>query len=347
MRGAWFVGWLPVLALAACSVDATGEGPDRPSCQVTEDCPVPADPCTSAVCRSGFCYEQAGPDGPLGAQTAGDCVLAVCNGGVLSSVVDPADAADDDPCTIDTCSEAGPAHEAAPEGSACATAAGQNGACLGGVCVPECVSVEDCDHGPCEEPLCEANRCKRKPITGTPTQAVEDPPGDCQRPTCQAGTLGSEPDDADVPDDDNVCTADSCAAGVPLNDPIPAGPVPGCPGACDGAGVCLACVLDADCGAGAHCEGNVCFACDNGVMDPGEAGIDCGDPVCGDCLGATCMTGMSCATGLCVDSVCCDVALCGECQTCAPAGSCVPVAEGLPDDSCAPLETCQDMGCTP
>ncbi|MBL9027872.1 MAG: hypothetical protein JNL21_37115 [Myxococcales bacterium] len=347
MARAGSIAWVSCFVLAACVVDATGEGTDRPRCKEDAECPAPADPCTSAVCRANFCYEEPGQDGPLADQTAGDCALLVCEGGSLRTVADGADAADADPCTMDSCTEAGPSHQPAPEGTSCANAAGQNGSCIAGACVPECLVPADCEHTPCEEAICEANRCKQKPVTGEPTLPVDDAPGDCQRPICAAGTLTTEADDADIPEDDNVCTEDTCAAGVPSNDPLPAGPAAGCSGECDGAGVCLACVVDSHCVAGSHCENNVCFACDNGTMDPGETGVDCGDPVCGACLGTTCLTGMSCASGFCVDLVCCDVAVCGECQTCSPSGSCAGVADGLPDDSCTPLETCQDMGCTP
>lgn len=338
---------LACFVIAACTVDATGEGPELVRCAAPEDCPTPADPCTLAVCSSNFCYEEPALDGPLPEQTPGDCVLRVCQSGSLVIVADAADAADADPCTVDTCTEAGPAHSPAPEGAACANGAGQNGLCTGGLCIPECVVPEDCAHGPCEEPICDANRCKLKPVTGEPLVPVEDDPGDCKVPACSGGMLVAATDDRDIPEDSNPCTADACTSGVPSNTPVPPGPVAGCSGECDGAGMCLECIVDADCPTTSHCESNVCFACDNGTMDPGETGVDCGDPVCGDCLGTTCMTGVSCASGFCVDLVCCDVDMCGECQTCAPAGTCVAVADGLPDDSCAPLETCQDMGCTP
>ncbi len=339
-------GVAAVVAASACSVDAVGEGPSLVRCAAPEECPAPPDACSFAVCQSGFCYTEPGADGPTVTQTPGDCAVASCQAGTLASLPDPTDAADAEPCTIDTCTDAGPSHQPAPEGTPCETLASQNGTCVAGVCTVACDDDDDCMPGPCQTAVCDVNICDYSVVTGDPTSPVPDPRGDCQEPACTAGMLGSAFDDMDLPPDQGPCVTEGCALGSPTFAFVPAGPAPGCPIGCDGMGVCLECLSDLDCPVGEHCEANICYACDNLVMDPGETGVDCGDPVCGDCLGAICTVGTTCHSGNCVDARCCQTAMCGECENCLT-GSCIDVPDNMVDpDTCVAPNMCEGGSCT-
>ncbi len=76
---------------------------------------------------------------------------------------------------------------------------------------------------------------------------------------------------------------------------------------CDGAGTCVACIVDADCGLSmGHCQDNVCVAatCTNGLLDGSETSLDCGGS-CPSCPnGATCMIPGDCTSGVCDVSTC-------------------------------------------
>ncbi len=305
-----------VLAGAGCTVDAEGNGAARPRCTGDTDCPAPADPCSAGICRSGFCYDEPRQDGTLAEQTVGDCAVLVCEAGALQTLPDGNDARDDNPCTIDACTESVATHTPAPDTTACEIN-GQNGSCLAGACVIACFEDHECPFGDCQRPVCEANKCKV--------------------------TI----DDSNVPDDQNPCTSEVCAAGVLMQSNVPAGPAAGCVGECDGSGACLECTMNVPCADGSHCEANECYSCSNLVMDPGETGVDCGHPECGDCPGTDCTTGTTCASGFCVDLVCCETTVCGECQTCSPSGTCTQVPDFVFDETCSVGELCEDGACTP
>lgn len=311
------VAWGLLGIAVGCTVDAVGIGPDRPRCTGDADCPAPDNPCEVGVCRSNFCYVEPAEDRPLLSQTVGDCTFSICRGGVLLNERDDTDNADDDPCTIDACSDAGPTHTPAPDMTPCALS-GQAGSCIAGVCVVECTTVAECPTaGPCQAAECKDNRCR------------------------------TIIDDTNVPDDNLPCTIETCSAGVAFMSNAPPGPAPGCPTECDGMGACYECIDDTHCPAGSHCEDHACYSCSNMMVDPGETGVDCGDPVCGDCPGTACTVGVdTCASGFCVDDVCCTTSICGECETCAPAGTCVPVLDGITDDSCTPPDVCILGDCT-
>lgn len=305
-----------VLLVSGCFVDAEGNAPLLQRCAVDDECPAPQSPCEVGVCRSNFCYVEPAQDGPTLSQTVGDCAATFCRAGVVANDPDANDTVDDNPCTLDACTEAGPVHEPAPDTTPC-DLNGLNGACLAGICVVACNDDSECPTADCLAPVCQDNKCK------------------------------TAFDDMNVPLNPNPCTSLSCAAGVVLTTPLPAGPAVGCLGACDGTGTCLDCLVDDHCLNGFHCEMFECRSCSNRVMDDGETGVDCGDPVCGDCPGAPCTTpSNTCASGFCVDSVCCTTDMCGECQTCASGGTCTTVADDTPDESCTPPDVCIAGGCT-
>ena len=76
-----------------------------------------------------------------------------------------------------------------------------------------------------------------------------------------------------------------------------------CPGVCDGAGTCIGCLQDTDCGPGHTCEaGNVCSSCGDGLKNGDETGVDCGG-ACPLCPG-TCNVDADCPGGYCWEGLC-------------------------------------------
>ena len=90
-------------------------------------------------------------------------------------------------------------------------------------------------------------------------------PGDCVQDLCVIGEVQQIADDAQLPEDNNVCTDNVCNQGVPGHPPF--NPGVACIGmgeqeVCDGAGSCVECVVEA------HCEQIV-------IDEP-----DCEQPLC-------------------------------------------------------------------
>jgi hypothetical protein len=150
-----------------------------------------------------------------------------------------------------------------------------------------CISVTDCPEPPsaCEQPLCLSGECGTVPAPVGPLPPAQQDAGDCKDIVCD-GLGHGDPvnNDADLPDDMNDCTIDSCTAGVPLNDPRPLGTTCAT-GTCDGSGMCVACITEADCTElppSDECGMRVCSA---GVCetDPTAAGTDLSTQSPGDC----------------------------------------------------------------
>lgn len=134
--------------------------------------------------------------------------------------------------------------------------------------------------------------------------------GDCQSKACLSGQPTSLPDDSDVPDDANQCTADACTGGFPSHVPVPIGTPCGFgSGYCDGTGTCANC-LDLQCPTGMVCDPatitcvweDVCF---DGIKDNSETDVDCGGPSCGKCAdGQSCVDFHDCLSNHCVAALC-------------------------------------------
>jgi hypothetical protein len=60
-------------------------------------------------------------------------------------------------------------------------------------------------------------------------------------------------DDGNVPTSSNACIAGTCSGGVPGNTLLPAETACGAGLVCDGAGSCVGCLSDADCGTSNAC----------------------------------------------------------------------------------------------
>ncbi|UQA61359.1 hypothetical protein [Polyangium aurulentum] len=99
----------------------------------------------------------------------------------------------------------------------------------------------------------------------------------------------------------DICKGWYCDGTCHLTDAPLRWPCPG--GVCDGAGQCLGCVEDADCGPGHTCEaGNVCTRCDDGILNGNETSVDCGG-ACPLCPG-TCNVNADCPGGYCWEGLC-------------------------------------------
>jgi hypothetical protein len=125
-------------------------------------------------------------------------------------------------------------------GAACGVIADGCGGQLDCGACPACAAAADCpgEDGACAWRTCVAGAC------GTGLAAAGMPPGgqtagDCRVVACDGqGLVVSSVDPADLPDDGNPCTVDSCAGGVPTFTPTLLG-TPCGPGlSCDGAGAC-------------------------------------------------------------------------------------------------------------
>ncbi len=271
-----------------------GAGPDAvpPHCTTASDCPPPATPCLVRSCAAGECTETALADGtPIPEQAAGDCLLVVCDGAGATRVDPAADDLPDDgnACTDDLCIAGEPAHEPLPAFTPCGDALFCDGA---GDCVG-CLAASDC---PGEDTDCRTRECVdgtcafRFADAGTVVESA-DIPGDCLETVCDgAGGTQDEPAAADLPFDDNACTADLCEAAGPANPALPAGtPCTETDGrVCDGAGACVGCLTASDCpGEDGECAVRVCVEtqCD---WDFAAAGTALNEQIGGDCQLAVC-----------------------------------------------------------
>lgn len=154
-----------------------------------------------------------------------------------------------------------------------------------------CKTAADCPGDEaCGTPACEAGVCKvLNPVAkdvAPPGQAI----GDCKHLTCDgSGNANVAADDADLPEDGNECTEDSCAQGTPKNTPSGSDKPCGVGGAllCNGVGVCAGCSADAQCGVDTEC---VKWTCDQGscVRNLMPVGTLATNPLPGDCKANLC-----------------------------------------------------------
>ncbi len=226
-----------------------------------------------------------------------------------------------------------------------------------------CSTASDCPdppEGPCHDrgkAVCKGGACA---LEFTPGDATTQRLGDCRRATCDAaGTMVEVNDDGDPHGDGNVCTTDSCAAGVVQNVFKGAG-APCSTTAFDGwcqldpeSGVpaCVVCREDADCsGTTPKCERGQCVPdhCTDGVRDLDEPSLDCGGVDCAPCLdGKPCNAASDCASGVCMGLVCqapeCNDGVKNGVETALDCGGfCSPCADG---DACAQDSDCQSGVC--
>ena len=237
---------------------AGGAAGGTPSeCTVATDCPMATGPCAERACVAGMCEMtplQAGTITPN--QTTGDCKEERCDGmGNAVQENEDSDLPEDNiECTDDVCNNGVASHPDLATGTPCTT-----GVCEAGACV-QCAVAADCGMDTeCQTHLCTNNSCS---VVNTmqgfvvSTQTAED----CKQKQCDG--LGNEVevnDDTDPPIDTNECTDNICSMGTGSNPPSMVGTACSQMGGnvCDGTGVCVECVDDAQCGGGT-CVLNEC-----------------------------------------------------------------------------------------
>ncbi len=251
-----------VLALggtaAACAqILGADFGDYAATCTATDACDD-QNPCTADACGAeGRCTHDPTSDGdaPATLQRAGDCIKAYCLGGLITAVDDDADVSDDgSTCTADACDKGRSVHTALPDDSPCAPGAA-TGRCSAGACVVECgEKLPPCDDGDrCTKDSCDAGagRCVFAALPDQPIPGVKDAEGDCRRALCVGGKeVASAPADDDLPIVESPgCAQTSCSKGAPDVAPRPEGTAcaDGGGAVCDGAGRCVACLVEGDC----------------------------------------------------------------------------------------------------
>lgn len=322
---------------ASCAVDATSVVGERSDpCLQPEDCPDDGNPCTVPLCFERVCFYDPGPDGPAVDSIGGDCQSARCEAGELVLERDDTDDDDNQPCTVDTCTDAGPLHVPADEGDPCVIGVA-NGTCnASGQCLVECSLTKPCPTSVCFASECVDDFCEFE-FFAVPTEPL-DLPADCTIPICEDQQVVLAPQPTDPPGDDGFeCTDEACDGTTPAHPPKLLGEPCGTPGMfCDGAGACVECVVPADCTPTAPCDAPVCDlgVCGAGAVPEGDpcaigvgvctlagACVDCIDA--GDCLTPTPLCS---ATNTCVECLapgdCPDPA--GECRlpACSAGGAC-------------------------
>jgi len=304
-----------LLANKACTADGTcaagyrcaagvcvleGSGGGQPTggagpCESITDCSEPANACEKPVCLGGECGTLAVDGGealPADDQIAGDCKNSRCDGvGHVVEENDDLDLPHDGlECTQDLCISGVADHRTAALGTPCED---EGGSCdASGNCV-ECVVASDCTALPsddyCRQRACDSGACVMvfaSAGTALPAQTT----GDCKTLACDgAGASAVVDDPRDGPDDGNDCTTDSCVAGEPALDPLPAGTT--CQaGTCNATGQCTGCTQPTDCsGTDTFCRQRTCTAsvCSFDFTSVGTA-LPAGDQNDGDCQTLSC-----------------------------------------------------------
>lgn len=230
----------------------------------------------------------------------------------------------------------------------------------GGAGIP-CADASQCPD-PVKECLitsCDMGVCATMAVP-FPTPTIDGQfDGDCKIRICDGSSnVIIVDDDNDFPNDDNVCTIDTCSGGQHVFTPK-AGPCSQNGGTMCGdpagpkAGQCVECNVDADCSTpGYVCDPaggtNTCVpaTCSDGAQNGLETGIDCGGDPCSDC---PCQTGGDCQSGFCQANICAPCSTHFDCMVteyCNPTmygGTCV--ADEISGSSCNAVEECQSSHC--
>lgn len=254
-------------------------------CNQASDCDGIDDECSKRTCNDGTCgrsYTEYGA--PVTAQTAGDCKTSVCDGaGKTIPVNDDTDtASDNNSCTNDVCKNGTLSHPSVGDGTLC----DGGKTCKAGVCTG-CTTATDCptNHTECQFASCNDGICG---LNNAPkgTRLTAQTNGDCKTAVCgDDGNVTWEADNADLPNDNKVCTDDICTNGVASNPPVPFGTVCTENGGefCDGKDACVA------------------ASCTDGAKNGDETDVDCGGATCPAC-GQVSVTPADAATNVAVNA---------------------------------------------
>jgi cysteine-rich repeat protein len=250
-------------AMGALKCTSTGQ---CVSCLVPADCGADTE-CQAKTCVAGVCGVDNKPQGlALAMQTAGNCKIAQCNGSGQSETVDDNSdvPVDTNQCTNNVCTAGVPSNPPTVAGTMCSETNGTQ--CNGsGACV-QCLMATDCPgtDNECQRRTCTAGACG---ISFTPnnTATTSQTASDCKKNVCNgAGQIVSSNDNADVPNDNNACTLDSCNAGLPVFTNGPVGVSCGAMQVCNAMGQCTGCNVASDCAGtddeckARRCNNNIC-----------------------------------------------------------------------------------------
>ena len=288
-------------------------------CQVAADCAGADTDCAHRTCNDHVCGSSFKPDGfPTTAQMAGDCQSEVCDGqGKSKMLADNTDVpVDPTPCTKSVCTGGVPSHPATPGGTACGPTLQLS--CDG---AGNCACLTDGDCGTAT--ACTTFTCNTATNVCTTVytgKGMGDPGGgavgDCMKVTCD-GQGGPQMviDDADIPDDGNLCTTDVCTGGMASHPFTVAGSSCGGTLQCDDAGKCLGCTKNSNCGVDSACTTHVCQA-STCVTNNAAMNVACPDD------GNPCTTDACNGSGQCLHPPAALGASCGGGQLCDAGGSC-------------------------
>jgi hypothetical protein len=261
------------------------------TCTAASDCAA-GSACQAPACVDGACsLTNLARGSKLAAQTAGDCKAVQCDGqGGTETVDDNADVpVDATVCTDDVCTNGAPSNRPATVRSACSE--GNGLMCDGaGACV-QCVMASDCPgfDTECNVRTCTAGVCGRR-LTADNTPVAAQLPNDCKKVVCDGqGRVVTRADDSDTPNDQNLCTVDTCTNGAPVITNAMAGTACGTSLVCNGAGGCVGCNTVADCpGSDTECATRSCTnnVCDvsyrtSGTVLAAQTPGDCQERQCG------------------------------------------------------------------
>lgn len=277
----------------------TGGSPGEP-CTVASECPPPSSSCETAICLGGLCGLMAVANGtplPEDEQTAGDCLELICDGrGEVTERNDEEDAPETTDCATYSCNSGVLVTAPANTGTPCNN---EQWLCDGaGTCV-ECFTPTDCPlpgNLNCGERRCTNHACDPVYVAdGTPLDPADQNAGDCKVRVCDGqGGDRIDNDDSDTPDDENLCTIDSCEGGDPVFDYAQQGTSCGTSGTgvCNDSGQCVGCVDALDCGQTTYCRTWSCNPLNGGTCmvtyrTPGTP-LPPGDQQPGDCQELVC-----------------------------------------------------------
>ena len=216
-----------------------------------------------------------------------------------------------------------------------------------------CTTIADCDTPPnvCVIATCNGGKCGSE--NAPEGVLMKNTPPDCHATTCDGmGHVTMAVDTNNPPPSTNACLTGTCdATGKAGTTASPEGMACTSPPngkLCDGAGQCVECVHDNECGTGQVCTPThncVGASCTDGLKDNNETDVDCGggpfmnNPACSPCV-----DGKMCTT----DSDCIDK-VCGPTMTCSPHSCTDGVQNGSETDvdcggldcpKCGPTKSC-------
>ncbi len=328
---------------------------------------------TSTSTSSSTAAGGSGGEGGASTSTSSGSTSAGGSGGDGGGGCSPED--DQNECTEDSCEAGAPVHTPLPAGTPCAEGAAfcaPEGQCV------ECLGPEDCDgeDDACQTRTCTAGVCGFDFAAQGTVLPVQEA-GDCQVMVCSGdGAAIEQPDETDLPVDDNECTEDLCAQGAPQNPAKAEGTgcgtgAGGAPLVCNAAGVCVGCLVASDCpGTDDKCKTRTCSAgacgfsfAPLGTSIPPQTLGDCLTAICDGAGNATSLpnnndlppddgnpcTASACNQGVPAHPAVMNGAVCSDGDPCTTADTCVDGAcSSGPPAVCPAPDACHEAGtCDP